>query len=249
MRMTCVRIVTVGIVLLLYASPVIATLTLADGGVHNIDYAVSTRIVVDSGWPALRTTVNILEGADLRELWGFGDSIINVSGGSIDSLKAYDNSQALVSSGSMKSLAAHDSSQITVSGGSIYTYVSIGRSQTTVSGGSISRLVAGGNSRVTVSGGSIVVSMRLSSSAIITIDGSDFAVDGTPIDYIELTSILGGDPFYERYRRLTGTLLNGDPLDNDFRIGDSAKIVLIPEPATLLLLGLGGMMLRKRRQA
>jgi len=40
---------------------------------------------------------------------------------------------------------------------------------------------------------------------------------------------------------MTGTLASGDIINNQFRIGNTAKIVLIPEPATFLLLGLGGL--------
>lgn len=117
-------------------------------------------------------------------------------------------------------------------------------------GGSISlELAAIGSSEVTVSGGSFARQSLLEDNAVLTIDGSDFAVDGTDVGYVELSSILGGSYSAESYRRLTGTLLNGDPLDNDFRIGSSARIVLVPEPGTLLLLGFGGLVgvrIRKR---
>jgi hypothetical protein len=69
---------------------------------------------------------------------------------------------------------------------------------------------------------------------------------GTPLGYCEITSILGGNYENEPLRRLTGTLANGDIINNQFRIGETAKIVLVPEPATLLLLGLGAVMVRKR---
>ena len=47
---------------------------------------------------------------------------------------------------------------------------------------------------------------------------------------------------------MTGTLLSDDPINTQFRISENAKIVLVPEPATLLLLGLGGLaLLRDRR--
>ena len=77
--------------------------------------------------------------------------------------------------------------------------------------------------------------------------GSDFAVDGQPVGYGELTSVYGGGWNNEPWRRLTGKLDNGDTIDNDFRIGYDAKIVLTPEPATLLLLGLGAVMVRRKR--
>ena len=84
-------------------------------------------------------------------------------------------------------------------------------------------------------------------SAILTVHGSNFAVDRQPSGYGELTSILGGYSYDEPVRHLTGTLANGEPIDNDFYIGYDAKIILIPEPATLLLLGFGAVMVRKRR--
>ncbi len=85
----------------------------------------------------------------------------------------------------------------------------------------------------------------LGQSATLTIYGSDFVVDGQPFGYGELTSILGGNWTDEPSRRLIGTLDSGDLIDNGFRIDHNAKIVLIPEPATLLLLGLGAVMVRR----
>ena len=68
-------------------------------------------------------------------------------------------------------------------------------------------------------------------SGVISIHGSDFAVDGVPFGYGELTSILGGSPWDEPNRNLTGTLASGEPINNGFYIGYDAKIVLVPAPA------------------
>jgi hypothetical protein len=60
-----------------------------------------------------------------------------------------------------------------------------------------------------------------------------------PVSYGILTSILFGKYSDDPQRRLTGRWVNGDTFGVDFYIGNSASITLVPEPATLLLLGLG----------
>ena len=104
------------------------------------------------------------------------------------------------------------------------------------------------SSQVTVSGGSISGELLADYEGILTFHGSDFAVDGTLVGYTELTSIFGGSIVDEPHKQLTGTLLSGDPINNQFRIGNNGKIVLVPEPATLLLLGLGGMALLRKQK-
>jgi len=83
-------------------------------------------------------------------------------------------------------------------------------------------------------------------NGILQIKGSDFAVNGQPFGYGELTSILGGRLDDEHSRHLTGTLANGDPLDNDFYIGYDAKIVLTYELSTIVVLTLGIFTLRTK---
>ncbi len=58
----------------------------------------------------------------------------------------------------------------------------------------------------------------------MTIFGSDFAIDGVPVPFGDITVATG---------QLTGTLEDGSPLDNDFEIDDNARIILAE--ATLLL--------------
>jgi len=104
-------------------------------------------------------------------------------------------------------------------------------------------------SQVNIFGGSIANRLIADYDSVITIHGSDFAIDGQLFGYGELTSMFRLAPTVDPPRQLTGTLLSGDLLDNSFYIGSNASIVLIPEPATLLLLGLGGIFLRRRRKA
>lgn len=127
-------------------------------------------------------------------------------------------------------LRAYDRSQVEISAGWMGDY-----------------LQAWDNTRIDMFGGSMLGELVSGNSAILTVHGSNFAIDGQPFGYGELTSMLGGYSYDEPVRHLTGTLANGETIDNDFYIGHDAQIVLIPEPATLLLLALGAVMLRRKR--
>ncbi|MHC5097576.1 MAG: PEP-CTERM sorting domain-containing protein, partial [Planctomycetota bacterium] len=86
-----------------------------------------------------------------------------------------------------------------------------------VSGGLVSNLIAG----------------DYSNSGLIVIHGTDFNYD-----YGYITDFSG---------TLIGTLESGENLLAEFsRFGD-AQILLVPEPATLLLVGIGAVMMRKRK--
>ncbi|MBL7152213.1 MAG: PEP-CTERM sorting domain-containing protein [Phycisphaerae bacterium] len=244
------EILVAAVVLFVSTSPVMAVLTLADGAIHNIDYYLNDDVEVDYRAPGLKTELNIIAGANIYGyVVGCEDSIINIRGGHMDKASARDNSRVTVSGGVLHDFEAHDNSQVTISGGSIrWGFHANESSQITISDGAISSdFRASDNSQVIVSGGFFRGELLLYDTALLTIEGSDFAVDGTDVGYIELTSINGFGYRYEPSRLLTGTLLNGDVLDSYFRIGNSAKIVLVPEPTTLLLLGLGGLALRRRR--
>ncbi len=218
-----------------------------------------------------RSLVTVSGGSIGSDLLAYNTSQVTVSGGSIGSfLQAHDSSQVTVSGGSVNSyLWASDISQVTVSGGSVGRWLLAEEtSQVTVSGGSIEEdLFARDSSQVTVSGGSIDLDLiasetsevtisgglisegiwagvRPTDDSLITFDGSDFAINGISVGYGEFDT--GGMDWV--HGTLTGTLANGDPLNNGFYIYGDSSIVLVPEPATLSFLALGGLaLLRKRR--
>ena len=228
------KFVIVLAVLFLCACPANSDIYLNDGQTHNIDYEINEDVFVDYHTPEMYTTVNWLDGADSDDrLYGYENSRINILGGFIRYLISCSSSKVNISGGRMGGYS-----------GFVESYHS---SQMDISGGDIMGLISSDSSRMNISGGSIEGLWHIRDQSIMQIFGSDFAINGQPVGYGELTSIFGGSAWDEPPRHLTGTLLNGDFIDNVFYIGNEAKIILIPEPATLLLLGLGGILLRKRQ--
>ncbi len=269
----------------------IVDISYSDGQVHIIDSPmIDTRIFCEGDF----TTVDVVEGGSLFELYTLDnargllsggmvhnliafDSYVSISEGSIlYSLKAYGSSQVVMSGLVLGDeeiggeIYAYDNSQIIVSGGSIMSFLEItGHSQGSISDGIIMGIAAATESgHLTVSGGAIrdlvafedgqvtvygMLSPMPSNNLIadnngnITIHGSEFYVDFQQVSYGEITSLLNGNWQDEPERNLGIRYDNGEFFDASFYIGHNASIVLTPEPTTLLLLGLGAVMVRRKR--
>jgi len=190
--------------------------------------------------------IDVFGGSIGQDVTAYDNSQVNVSDGTMGHVKSYGNTQTIISGGSMLGIYSYDSTHVSVSDGMINNISAFGSSQVNFSGGTLGHtLEVVENSQVTFSGGLVQNRIVAENDGILRIIGSDFAVDGTPVGYTELYSLLGGDWHSEPHRRLTGTLLSGEPIDNEFYISYNAQIVLTPEPATLLLLGLGSFMVRE----
>lgn len=210
------------------------SLNLDDGLAHDLKSQINEGIHIYNSDEGNPTTLNILEGGIVSsdyDITAFDDSVINLMGGYVgDFISLQNKSQLSQASGTINQhLFTQDDSFALITGGTVGWI----RSETT--------------SQVEIVGGEITHEFWADADSTITIVGSDFAIDGISIDYSEVTSLLMGNPWDEPYRRLTGTLANGELIDNDFQVGHNAKIVLIPEPCSILLLGLGTLTLRRKR--
>lgn len=224
-----------------------APLTFADGGHHAIDYTVNTLVKIDQFSPGMGTIVDLVEGG-LVIAWvdAYEDSRFNMSGGQIGgSLNAWDDSELTIVGGEIGvGVYARDSSRLDISGGLLDSQVQIfDNVEAAISGGVISGFVkAWHDSRLTISGGTITEYIAAVEGGLITLVGSNFAVDGKPVAYGDFAGEFGTTGF------ITGTLASDDALDIEFRlIGVGGDITFVPEPATVLLLGLGGLSLLRRR--
>ena len=244
-------------VLTLCLQNVKATVTYNDGETHHIgEYIPNNAYVYDSPSGSPTTVIfdsgaYIYDGLDVHD-----NSQVFTSARIGNRLRAFDDSQVTMTGGQIgNNMVAFGSSQITMLDGVIGQCLSSdGSSQFTLSGGHVYGntvnigLEVRGDSQFNFSGGIVDEKLTAFDDGTLTIYGSDFMVDGQPVGNVELTSILGGSWGDEAPRHLQGTLLNGDSLANDFYIGNNATIVLIPEPTTLLLLGMGGLTLQLRRK-
>lgn len=194
------------------------------GSVRSLFYASDSSQVDFSGGSI----------GDYLSAWG--SSQVYISGGSIQEyVYALDSSHVEISGGAIGYLYTRDNSQMHIFGGSIGGGVETGyTSRVEIFGGSIGDFVWGHqSSQVEIFGGSIGGELFSIDWAVLTVHGSNFAVDGQPCGYGELTSIFGGHWGAEPSRHLTGTLASGEPIDNDFYIGNDAKIVLVPEAGSI----------------
>jgi len=243
-----------------------------DGGTHDITTTINDDVWIDWEMPGMGTTVNVINGANISnpyEMRTYNDSVLNISGGLID-LSTNDRSQVMVSGGTIWDSHFYDSSHIEISDGTLFSHTLVeDNTDIIITGGTLSQGITlrhdsqgtmlGGrvegdmflqnNSQYELLGGTFELGklLILSDNSILRVIGSDFAIDGVSIGDGIISSVTGTQSWNEPYRRLTGTLQNGDIIDNRFQIGNTAQIVIVPEPTTIVLL-LGALPFVRRKK-
>jgi hypothetical protein len=184
-----------------------------------------------------------MSGGKVRDLIVANSGFIHLSGGEVGWMYGYDDSQITISGGIIGGEL-----QIwgfaTITAGLITSHIeAFDGSEVLFSGGTVGGdLRARENGSVYVSGGQIEDDLFVFANSIATVEGLNFIIDGHPVF---------GEIFNPRdqtnYGHLTGFYLNGNPIDINLKMAPGSSIMLIPEPATLLLISLGFFFVRKYR--
>jgi hypothetical protein len=214
---------------------------------HFFAYSASTVGMSDGyvDWFAAHDTSTVdMSGGTMRSLNASGSSTMNISGGGVQWLETRNSSVVQMSGGSVNWLDASNSTMAQLTGGSVYRLNARDTSMVNIYDGSVYYLSAFDTSTVNIFGG-LIENIGTGDSgnisyATITIVGKNFELgDGLTLVGDELFGV----------GRLSGQWLDGTSWQTYIALNrTTATILLIPEPATVLLLGLGGLALRRKQR-
>lgn len=248
----------------------IADVLWEDNAIHTLDSSnhINDRLILDySTVNDPGTTVNMVAGGYVSEhLIACNNAKINMSGGVVGvNVIGHRNSRITITGGIVSNnLQATEQAHISMSGGEVWDGAELFDNSTfDMTGGYIREIIPSGNVAFTMSGGS-TLHIQTNYSAIVYLDGTDFVV--TDLNN-NSTALSAGDKLsdYSTFiengtndflqGNISGILSDGTVLDIPYQIfnmGDSegiADIVIIPEPATLVVMSVGGLFLRRNRKA
>lgn len=241
------KTILVVFVCVLLAAVNVASATVYYSGYYYIDYELNENASLRNS-----TIFELVDGGIMEYFWARDNSKVTMSGGLVtQDIRAYNDAEIDISGGNiLDSLYGYDTSTLSMSGGS-------------VSG----KLLSGYESHIDYSGGAVGELIRVLNNGRIDIFGLSFTVYSN--DYVDGVQLQDGDNLLEYATlamypnghlyhscRIVGTLEDRLSIDNIVQINNLAPwegsaniyVHIIPEPGTLLLLGLGGLMLRRRKR-
>lgn len=206
------------------------------------DYTVTGYI--DSTFPLDGKSL-LVDGGGVKDIQAVNSSYVEVKTtlplqphiGGIGNVRLQDSSMKLIN-GQVDYISMYNSSYIDVLGGQILSNISTHSAGCTVSvsGGHINELTLIGFGTATLTGGEI------DTVSFVNIDPSMSVTFICDLNTLNLTYDNGN------LINATGEWLDGTSFDTDFSIGAFDEYVhFVPEPATLFFLGLGGLLIRRKK--
>ncbi|MBI9018376.1 MAG: PEP-CTERM sorting domain-containing protein [Phycisphaerae bacterium] len=234
-----------------------ATVVWDDGLSHVIDTPTYNLYRVDSFLdvnPDPGTAVEILEGGVTEHFYSGGNSVVTINGGTVS--KSYyllHGSHVNIYSGQLLSglhsddreegLPTAGNSTIFMSGGLIAGNVTLVNDSMTITGGTVGHFGVY-SSELHVYGGTYAEPIHPFYSLFIIGDG-DVYLHG---EFEQGYGVISNDTTTNYYVNISGTLSDGNPLDVVCLIHPgTGKLHLVPEPATLGLLSMGVLLIRRKR--
>ena len=182
----------------------------------------TTPIVVNTAFPdrpsGLRAgqTLTLQDGGQLSDHFETVGATLNIDGGNLGSGAGFLQSEVNITGGNVDNFAAHTGSVVNISGGNVGSFsIANSGSVVNISGGSVGSLFhANTGSAVNISGGTLPFNFRVLAGSEFNLFGSDFTIDGAPID-----GLADGDSLtiVDRGVFLSGLLADGSEFG--FRLG------------------------------
>ena len=172
-------------------------------------------------------------------------SVVDIFGGTVDWFRPFGFSTANISGGLTIDLNASGTSEVNISGGEVVQLLAEGLSTISVTGGVVDWLSVSYNSETTISEAE-VTNLWARGSSVVDVTGYELSFDPhfywDSIRQVWQGSLTG---YWQDESSFSITTWDEGTYDH-LALNNLGPLPGIPEPATLLLLGLGGLVLRRK---
>jgi hypothetical protein len=186
------------------------------------------------------STANISAG-NYMDLHGEGHSSINLGGGQFEHVDVWEEASLNITGGQFINVGAGQNSTLSISNGTFDHVVVWENVMAEVFGGTVQEFIASGSSTTDIFGGEILGHLCAEDLSMVNIYGYGFQYD--PYGGSQNGGQLAG--FWLDDTGFTIDFLDSSPVDSTYY----DHVYLVPEPTTLVLLGLGALVLRGRNWA